>query len=242
MNNINIYNQEMAKAIEDKLWFKGVLDLSIFKGAQVFDLGCADGELIRHLAPMYPENQFIGLDTSEEMIKLARRKQMFPNESYKIGNSIKLSNPRFLIMSSVFHEILAYQAKRDYLELINPDYILFRDMMVSESTCRFSRAEDVEKAMKHDLAPSFVEQWGDLTIQKKLIHFLLKYRFRENWDREVKENYLPINMEELESYFPGYNVIYKKHYTLPFVHGQVMKDFGIDLKDNTHVNVIFKRK
>ena len=29
------------------------------------------------------------------------------------------------------------------------------------------------------------------TLYNKITHFLLKYKYLENWDREVKENYLP---------------------------------------------------
>ena len=38
----------------------------------------------------------------------------------------------------------------------------------------------------------FSNKWGTIDNYKNLIHFLLKYRWKVNWNREVNENYFPI--------------------------------------------------
>ena len=81
-----------------------------------------------------------------------------------------------------------------------------------------------------------VVTWGDI------VHYLLKYRYVTNWDREVKENYLPLLTEEiLLKIPPNYRVKYYDHYTLPFLKDQVMKDFGIELNTKTHYKLLLER-
>ena len=69
----------------------------------------------------------------------------------------------------------------------------------------------------------------------------MKYRYVSNWEREVSENYLPLNIEDLiAKVSEKYRVVYQKHYVLPFLQEQVEKDFGIVLEDPTHVQLILK--
>lgn len=253
INNIEVYNKRMAKAIQDKLWFTQFLNQPQFQNAIVFDLGCADGELIRNLAPEFPDMSFIGVDISEEMIKLAESKAKYENECYILQDCLAeqsyMDSPRILIMSSVFHEIWSYQQNphkylEDILKLFNADYIFFRDMAISESARRNSNLGDATCAtryMEERDQDEFYNYWNSLYWQVDLIHYLLKYRYTENWDREVAENYIPVYLESIPKCFPGYNVVYSKHYTLQFLKEQVKKDMNINLMDNTHVNIIFKK-
>ena len=75
-----------------------------------------------------------------------------------------------------------------------------------------------------------------------MINFLLHYRYKENWKREARENYLPISKENLLSLIPhSYFPMFIEHFTLPFLREQVMKDFGIQLQEKTHLKLILKR-
>jgi hypothetical protein len=88
----------------------------------------------------------------------------------------------------------------------------------------------------------FEGKWGRISNNKNFIHYILKYRYIANWDREVEENYLPITTEHLMTLIPeNYQVIFHEHYLLPFLKEQVNKDFKIDLKDCTHVKFILKK-
>lgn len=258
MNNISIYNERMAKAIKDKLWFKKFLNIPFFNGgnngATVYDLGCADGELIRHLAPEFPNVEFVGIDESDVMINLARQRQMFPNERYITNMKVCFESPKnkpvIVIMSSVFHEIVNYnenpvEVMYDLFVHLQPDYIFFRDMIPDELINRLASYEDVEKIRKHadpDMLLEFNLRQGNINNQRNLVHFLLKYRYVENWNREVRENYFPCTYQELMKSFPGFDIIFSNKYTLPYIQQIVKEDFDIDLIDNTHVNIIMKSR
>ena len=83
-----------------------------------------------------------------------------------------------------------------------------------------------------------------LRIVWNLIHFLLKYRYTDNWEREVRENYLPVSVEEImgkiTEHKAAYRLIYFDHYILPYIARTVKKDFDITLKDYTHVKFIYE--
>ena len=51
-----------------------------------------------------------------------------------------------------------------------------------------------------DITDGFEDVWGAIcdvrakkVDTKRLFHFLIKYRYQENWAREVQENYLPVS-------------------------------------------------
>ena len=71
----------------------------------------------------------------------------------------------------------------------------------------------------------------------------MKYRYRDNWLREVKMIFL-IRTEDLLSLVPTdkYEVVYFSHYVLPFTYQRVKNDFGIKIKDNTHLQLLLKRR
>ena len=264
MDNINIYNERMAKAIEDKLWFIRFLNMPTFnQNAVVYDLGCADGEIIRHLAPIFPDIQFIGIDESEDMINLARQRQFYPNERYIRNSEVhNVDNKKYgisiMIMSSVYHEIVNYNnepAFKNILSILTPDYIFFRDMIPDETINRKSSIDDLDKLMAkcwndesrdtiHTVQiATFDDIQGSLMNQRNLVHFLLKYRYVENWRREVKENYFPCTYNELMERFSKlhYQPVYTRQYVLPYIQETVKNDFDIVIRDNTHLNAIFKR-
>ena len=69
--DLNHYNLSMSKSLIDKIFFMDKIDDTI---KVVVDYGCADGILIRFLAPLFPEMTFIGYDKNEEMISEPRRR------------------------------------------------------------------------------------------------------------------------------------------------------------------------
>lgn len=254
INDITKYVQELNKSLVDKLWFKRFLDIFILhESTIVYDFGCGDGGIINALALFYPEVQFIGIDANIEMISIANKNKHtdnvnFYNKSYPIIND----KQKILILSSVFHEIISYsdwlEFYKDVIENINPDYIFFRDTAVSYSTLRNVNLDDFNnfncenKNYDEQQVVSFILRQGDISIQRNLIHYLLKYRFKDNWERELKECYIPVFFEDIPDRFKDYITIYKKHYILPFIKDKIKEDFNIDLRDNTHCNYIFKRK
>ena len=84
--------------------------------------------------------------------------------------------------------------------------------------------------------------WGKVKSEKELVHYLLKYSYTENWEREVRENYLALTLEEFKKRIPeSYQVTYFDHFTLPYIAWQIKNEFGIDFKTPTHLKIILKK-
>jgi hypothetical protein len=103
--------------------------------------------------------------------------------------------------------------------------------------------EDVEKIRKSAdpvYLNSFEEKWGTIdSSYRTLVHYLLKYRFTDNWYREVKENYLPVSLETLYKKIPpNYKIIYESNFILPYLQQKVKEDFDIDIKQTTHTKMV----
>lgn len=96
------------------------------------------------------------------------------------------------------------------------------------------------KKSLHYLTTSFEDRWGAICDSetkrvnvKNLIHFLIKYRYVENWDREVKENYLPVTQDKLASLLSGlgYSLTHKESSRLAFYSKTWDKDFKLNRPD-----------
>ena len=81
---------------------------------------------------------------------------------------------------------------------------------------------------------------GPITDNKNLVHFLLKYRYLVNWNREVNENYFPVDIETFLRKFRKEDIIYLERFRVPFLDECIAEDFGISLTDYTHVKLIVK--
>lgn len=250
IKNIEKYNSGMAKSIKDKLWFTQFLEQSQFNNAIIVDYGCGNGTLIRELEHIFPcRFSYYGVDNNEEMLKLAYNNRTKSGigvftEYCKNVPQIITDRPKILILSSVLHEILSYGNWNSLEEIrsFQPDYIFIRDMYVDESIYRRPSKKDLNKISKHPQFTEYFKYHQDFDDQLQILDFLLKYRYIENWDREVKEDYTSLrHYDIINDLFRNYNIIYKKQYILPFLKNKVMEDFGINLVDNTHINLILKR-
>lgn len=238
----------MAKSCKDKLFFMN----KISDVKNIVDFGCADGTLIREMNKVMPDIKYIGYDINPEMVRIARSKSIgnsnisftntFPESIYK--NSL-------LNLSSVIHEVYSYCSNNEIEEFWNNvflsgfDYISIRDMCVLESVDRPTNKIDYWKLMNKvnkNQIKEFESVWGSLMQNRNFLHFLMKYKYVENWDREVKENYFPITLKELIRKITGYEIVYIKCYCLPYTKSMVEKDFGISIKDNTHVKLLLKKR
>ena len=239
------YNGRMELSMIDKLFFADKVQPDL-----VVDFGCADGSLLRHLKELKPELDVIGFDTDPNT------GSNFVNIAHNWGlieELIKKAKDPSLILSSVIHEVCHYASRAeidDFWQKVfgsNFRYIIIRDMVPSRSIDRPSCINDVKKAYHKFLhtkaLTDFEGIWGSIESNRQLLHFLLKYRYlTPNWDREVRENYLPITREDLLAKIPNeYDVLFHEHYVLPFIWQSVKNDTGIEIKDPTHIKLILKR-
>lgn len=260
ITDISSYRKEMAKSMVDKLFFLNEID----DVGLIVDFGCADGVMLNYISDLRPDIQLVGYDISQDMIDLAeksdiwldKQKPLFTSKWNRISFIVKDCKRRGIVtaitLSSVIHEVYSYGDEKSIKEfwenLFNTgfDYIIVRDMLLSKKSHHESQLKDVEKIYSSNdpHIQEFESMWGSINDYKNLLHYLLKYRYNKNWFRELRENYLPITLEDMLSKIPtdSYSYEYYDHYVLPFIERSVKKEFGITLKEPTHIKLILKKK
>lgn len=250
IKNYDKYVSGMKKSCSDKLFFLDKVD-----GMNgVVDYGCADGVLLGEINKI-SNLKLIGYDINPEMV--LRAKNNIPNSIITTDYREALQNADLsnsvLNLSSVIHEIYSYSMEyaidEFWKDIFEPGfkYISIRDFCVSGSINRKTDVNDyvkiIQKADKQQIS-DYESIWGSLRENRNMVHFLMKYRYRENWDREVRENYFPITLEKILSKIPTnlYEIVYFEDYKLPYTANKVKEDFGIEIHDNTHVKILLKRK
>ena len=269
--NILSYNANMAKGMEDKLFFLNKINFKKDGSYLFVDFGCADGTLIDNLYSIFDNlgihTYFIGYDISDTMIELAKTKfthytssVMFTSSWDEVNKTIeKYSNMEsILILSSVVHEVYSYAECQDDIDLFwhhvldtGFNYICVRDMMAGKDinhTPDIDISNFIDNNFPHFSAKrrymqDFVFHYGSLNENKNFIHYLLKYRWTINWNRELNENYFPIYVEDfLKCFEEQYNIAYLERFKVPFLEKCWKEDFDIEIKDNTHIKIIFELK
>lgn len=250
ISNLNVYISRMQKSVLDKMFF---MDKVFEPFTNIVDFGCADGELMKVLHMLFGEYRYIGYDISDDMIRTAKGNVPFA-ELYSDWDEIGIDfTDSLLNISSTLHEVYSYSTKEE-IEIFwkrvfesGFKYITIRDMMLSKADMDKAQKEQLDAVVNDDKYAdkrcAYEDVWGKIETQRDLVHYLLKYRYTENWTREVRENYVPLTIEQLLKMIPEeYEITYMDHFTLAYTAWQIKKDFNIDLKTPTHIKIILKRK
>lgn len=256
IKNYDFYTTEMGRVMMDKLFFLHQIDASYF-----VDYGCADGQMIEAMSSLV-NGDFCGYDNDPKMIDLAKERKvpnaMFTNDWEKVKFDLAYvseyngGGKSCLILSSIIHEIYSYEDATgielfwDRVFKSEFDYVVIRDMgidgdLVFETYVNIDNLKD--KFDPKQLA-DFESVWGPIENKKNLIHFLLKYRYIDNWDREVKENYLSYKIYEvpIRAAKNKYEQIYYDHFSVPFIRRQIQNDFDWIMNEATHYKMILEKK
>lgn len=256
ISDIQSYISGMNLSIQDKLFFMDIIDFDV-----IVDFGCADGTFLQSVSKIKPDVKIIAYDIDTQMVskaksKLGRRAIVTENWGQVERSLLHYKKP-LLNLSSVIHEVYSYSGNKDVKYFWENQvfggyfkYVTIRDMIPSVELSKSGISQfkdDVRKIkLKTDryYLDSFEEKWGSINDSyKNLIHYLLKYRFTDNWEREVTENYLPLSVETLRKRIPsGYKVVYEDNFLLPFLKDSVKRDFNIDLTHPTHTKMIIDNK
>lgn len=242
------YLRRMQNGMDDKLWWVNKVDSKI-----IIDYGCADGTLLKHIRELHPNYKLVGVDILPEMLNIARTN--VPDATFVTVQEFFDANldcsGATLILSSVIHEIYSYCPDAENimhaLLSMNFDHIAIRDMFVNTDTntqiVPVQMLKILEQKTSKERVDDFSRFWGKPIILQRYIHYLLKYRYVDNWDREVRENYLPVDIEPfLNMVSQYYNIEYLDHYTLPFLKEQIQKDIGITLDIPTHAKILLSKR
>lgn len=219
-------------------------------------------------------NTYIGYDICDTMINLAKTnfngdKGHFETVEFVsswdkvkeiMDTHANKTKHKVLILSSVIHEVYSYAKSGDEVDefwdrVLNSgfDQIMVRDMMITYDTCRPADEEDIlqirmdrKKVLSDKQLFDFEWNWGTIKDVNTMIHFLLKYRWKINWEREVNENYFPIFVEDFLELMvnngSNYKIDYFEHFRIPFLENEIKKDFDIKLEDDTHIKAVFSLK
>lgn len=234
----------MSKPLQEKL---KVAKYISSRARSVLDVGCADGTVTLALADMFPETNFIGIDLNPEFIEIAK---------HKIGERTNVSfecvylrdrlayEERFdaVLFCSVLHEFFSYgegissvvKALSDARELLNPGgEVIIRDMLLYEYSekSQLWLEEILKKIRREEILPQiddFEHYFGKIDSIKKANHFLLKYMYTDNWQREVKEDYVPVSFETYDKIFDllGMTVSFQRSSTITYLKSKWKEDFG----------------
>lgn len=191
ITNLSSYNSSMKKSLLDKIFFMDKTDFEV-----LVDYGSADGSMIKFLHTLFPEIQYIGYDIDPKMVEKAQEgvskdSHMQFTSNWKEVVAVCADRKCCITLSSVIHEVYAYGTRADVDSMWNRvfsntfDYIAVRDMIPSVSIDKRSDINDVKKLMCKANASQlreFGQVWGSIEQNKNLQHFLLKYRYEDNWE------------------------------------------------------------
>ena len=259
--------------MDDKLFFLNKIKFKKDGSYLFVDFGCGDGTLIDALYGIMKNEgihgYYIGYDISASIIELAKSKFSHQTDTYEVlfTNSwtevMEKVNTyhnmeSVLILSSMMPEIYSNAKSQtdisQFWEKVlggNFNHICVRDMMISENENRdvdFDMFDFEENNFPHfsdrrKYWTDFIKHWGSTNNNKNFIHYLLKYRWTINWDKEVSKNYLPVYIEPfLETFKKKYTLFYFERFRVPFLEECWKNDFNIELDDYTHVKIIFNLK
>lgn len=250
-----IYCESMAKSLEDKLFFLNEIDINDYDC--IVDFGCADGRILEVLDERLTNKKtiLVGIEKNkvmtDQLVLLAARTKHTMLVSTKliiddeIFNLLKRKDKKKLIIfSSVLHE---YDWKNFKPFFIFFDAIVMRYMQspekfwykVPESTRAL-----VTKDFPGELLAKLERKYGYFNDLERLYKYFLMYRYADNFDHELQEDYFSIIWDNLKDWLTHdyvFHVLYEKDYILPFIKQDIETKFGYELKYPTHKQIIFVR-
>ena len=250
----DIYINEMEKSMADKLFFLDKVDFDV-----IVDFGCANGSFLSKIKMALPNVKIIGYDLDEEMLNkskglLGEDALLTANWEEVMTEVAKYKSP-LLNLSSVIHEVYSYSHSSVIKKFWESQvfgglfkWITIRDMIPSVQLQKneISKFEEDVKKVQELSDPkylsSFEAKWGTIDDDyRTFVHYLLKYRYTDNWEREVNENYLPVSLETVKKKIPSsYSITYESDFIVPFIQEQLKKDFGIQITHSTHTKMVIK--
>jgi SAM-dependent methyltransferase len=243
MNDAGGYLRRMSNGMADKIRVARFLAEA---GESVLDVGCADGAVTKALAATMPGNRFKGIDTAAKFIDAAKRNAA-SNTVFRCCflRDLLLTEERFSAVTfmSVLHEFFTYgsgitsvvKALADARELLVPNgRIIIRDMALPQAAGDLHSIVDKVKSKSEyqGLIADFERYFGALG-SANINHFLLKYFYTDNWERECPENYTPVSIEEYHAILNmlRMKLLHSETYTLPFLAEKWAADFGLSSEE-----------
>lgn len=276
--NYEVYTSSMSKALYDKAFFLDklqtdnpvVVDYGCADGAlgrfvhallpNVLYIGYdTNDDMLVRARGLIPDNPW-----SHEENRFTSRWDLIETD---VKGFKKLGREVVIVANSVMHEVYEYGHPAlfwSHLFTYGFDSIFIRDMVMPSGYTpltggRWSdlnaltlsdvdAVSDVRENVDPEILSSFELMWGPIRYETNLIHFLMKYRYAENWSRENAENYFPLNSRQFKtiinenSSIHGYIVDFLEEYGLRYNRRRIHEDFGFDFDVRTHTRLMLRRK
>lgn len=246
------YANRMEGSMAEKLFFLSHIPNDSV--SSIVDFGCADGCLFQAMRKLGCNLKQVGIDNEpefKELFTLRNPDAVWIQSKFPVVRDMVDPKKCILNLSSVIHEVYSYMDPKE-VELFWKSvfesgfkYITIRDMITTDNEDEAASIFDLVQLNNQDVFRKQKEDYealyGKITTRRNLYHFLLKYRYTENWERELRENYLPLTEQALIEMIPDeYEVVYERVYTNPFIEVQTFNDFGIRLSEPTHIQMILR--
>ena len=258
IKDYSIYLKRMSSVEDEKMfWFEQVAD----SVDTIIDFGASDGTLIDWIqARKKKEYHFIAVENDAQFQSMLKLKGI---ETIAEINQIKKGKIDWdrtaIVLSSVIHEIFSYLHYGEAMHLLvqikslGAKYLCIRDMVfdlcekdsfhIADQITINQFCDQMKKSQYQKAFESYCGYWGAVGNAYQIKHFLMKYKYQENWDRELKEWYLPLSSQEYCAIFAGdgYQIDFCNVYTNSYLKQIIGEDFAIDLTYPTHIQLITKK-
>lgn len=222
------YYKSMGANITEKIDF--VIDeLKVNKYQTVIDFGCADGQVLRALAPLFPNITFVGYDINRTVIENNIKLNSIDNINYVYNiKQITYSSDLTMVMfSSVLHEVFTFLNTFEISKILDfvkdMKAIAIRDMF-------FHKQKDSPEVYKDDGSEIFKKfqeyhktNRDEIIGAENIVEYLLKKRYLTNFNEEVKEKYFSVPWKELKYTFhsQGFRQVYLNEYMNEFLLSKI---------------------
>lgn len=259
ITNYNTYLARMDVSLPDKAFFVYRAPLA----RVIVDFGCAAGNLFRYIrSTSNQEYIMIGYDNDATMRELAREaadvvcgtmeELQKTIERTLAAHNLTMKNVLFNF-SSVIHEMNSYEVD-DIFSFINelrPGYVSIRDM-------KFRRKKEIPGNTFRVFDEKYLNQFHSFLAHRGILfpdladfaEYLLKYKYTENWERELEERYF-FGFAYAEKYYNAlidnhkYRLTWDVNYCLPHFDRQIKDDFNLffNISDyfTTHEQLLLER-
>lgn len=259
ITNYNTYLARMDVSLPDKAFFVYRAPLA----RVIVDFGCAGGNLFRYIRSISNQEYImIGYDNDATMRELAREAADIvcgtlaelreAIEHTLAAHNLTMKNVLFNF-SSVIHEMNSYEIDDifSFINKLRPGYISIRDMKF-----RYKREFPSERFYISD--EKYLKQFHSFLAHRGIFlpdladfaEYLLKYKYTENWERELEEHYF-FGFESAGRYYDElidnhkYRSTWDVNYCLPHFDRQIKDDFNIffNVSDyfTTHGQLLLER-
>ena len=259
ITDYNTYLARMDVSLPDKAFFVYRAPLA----RVIVDFGCAAGNLFRYIRSVSNQEYImIGYDNDETMRELARESADMvcgtlaelceAIEHALTAHNLTMKNVLFNF-SSVLHEMNSDEIEEifGFINNLRPGYVSIRDMKFKykkkPSYSELHAFEEKNPSLFHSFLVSKNKTAPNLADYAE---YLLKYKYVENWERELREYYF-FGFTYAERYYLAlidnhkYRPTWDVNYCLPHFNRQIKDDFGIsfDVSDyfTTHEQLLLER-